>query len=166
MIVGSEKIIDKETSSFVDELQINSKSMRHQTATTKTRVSSAWRLLHPRIEMNESTEESANIYVVHLPIHGSVTDIGIAIVCSSFATLILDPVHHEQTNLMLKLMLCNTRQRKEALKESRQCTENERSLHSLDSASRRCKRSQNIANEKPGRFSGDNTAAVWRNESR
>ena len=67
--------------------------------------------------MNEATEESANI--VHLPIHGSVTVIGIAIVRSSFATLVLDLVHHEQTNLMLKLMLCNTRQRKEALKEGR-----------------------------------------------
>ena len=70
--------------------------------------------------MNEAaTEESANI--VHLPIRGSVTVISIAIIRSSFATSKLDLVYHEQTNLMLKLMLCNTRQRKEALKESRQC---------------------------------------------
>ena len=119
MNVGSGKTIDKERSSFVEKLQSNSKSRCHQNATTKSRVSSAWRLLRPRIEMNEATEESANI--VHLPIHGSATIIGIAIVRSSFATLIIDLVHHEQTNLMLKLMLCDTRQRKEALKESRQC---------------------------------------------
>ena len=118
MIVGSEKTIDKEVSSFVDELQSNSKSRCRQNVTTKSRVSLAWRLLHPRIEMNEATEESANI--VHLPVHGSVTVIRIAVIRSSFATSKLDPVHHEQTNIMLKLMLCNTRQRKEALKESRQ----------------------------------------------
>ena len=134
MIVGSEKTIDKETSSLVDELQSNSRYRCHQNATTKSRVSSAWRLLHPRIEMNEATEESANM--VHLPIHGSATVIGIAIVRSSFATSKLDPGHHEQTNLMLKLMLCNTRQRKEAPKESRQCTGDKRSLRSLAAASR------------------------------
>ena len=134
MIVGSEKTIDKETSSFVDELQSNSKSRCHQNETTKPRVISAWRLLHPRIEMNEATEESANI--VHLPIRGSVTVISIAIIRASFATSKLDLVHHEQTNLMLKLMLCNTRQRKEALKESRQCTRDKRNLHNLASAPR------------------------------
>ena len=84
-----------------------------------SRVSPAWRLLHPRIEMNEATEES--VIIVHLPIHGSVTVIDLEIVRSSFATSKLDLVHHEQTNFMLELMLCDTRQRKEVLKESRQC---------------------------------------------
>ena len=121
MIVGSEKIVDKEESSFVEKLQSNSKSRCHQIATTKSRVSSAWRLLHPRIEMNEATEES--VIIVHLPIRGSVTVISIAIIRSSFATSKLDLVHHEQTNFMLELMLCDTRQRKEVLEESRQCTQ-------------------------------------------
>ena len=117
----------------MEELQSNSKSGCHQNATSKSRVSSTWRLLHPRIEMNEAaTEESANM--VHLPIHGSATVIGLEIVRSSFATPNLDVVHHEKPNLMLKMMLCKTRQRKEALKESRQCTGDERSLHSLASA--------------------------------
>ena len=134
MIVGSEKTIDKETSSFVDKLQSNSKSRSYQNETTKSRVSSAWRLLRPRVEMNEATEESANI--VHLPIRGSVTVICIEIVRSSFTILISDLVHHELTNLMFELMLCNTRQRKEALKESRQCTGDKRSLRSLAAAPR------------------------------
>ena len=121
MIVGSETAIDKETSSFIDELQINSKSRCCQNATNKSRVISAWRLLHPRIEMNEATEES--VIIVHLPIRGSVTVISIAIIRSSFATSKLDLVHHEQTNFMLELMLCDTRQRKEVLEESRQCTQ-------------------------------------------
>ena len=132
MVVGSEKTIDKETSSFVDKLQSNSKSRSYQNETTKSRVSPPWRLLHPRIEMIEATEES--VIIVHLPIQCSASIIGISIVRSSFATLIIDLVQHELTNLMLKLMLCSTRQRKEALKESRQCTGDERSLHSLASA--------------------------------
>ena len=115
-----------------DTIPSNSKSRCHHNATTKSRVSLAWRLLHPRIEMHEATEESANIF--HLTIHSSATVIGIAIVRSSFATSKLDPAHHEQTNLMLKLMLCNTRQRKEALKESRQCTRDKRNLNNLASA--------------------------------
>ena len=105
MNVGSGKTIDKERSSFVEKLQSNSKSGCHQNPTTKSRVSSAWRLLHPRIEMNEVTEES--VIIVHLPIDGSATVISIAIIRSSFATLILDMVHHELTNLMLRLMLNN-----------------------------------------------------------
>ena len=100
-------IIDKEASSFVNKLQSNSKPRCHQNATAKSRVSLAWRLLHLRIEMNEATEE--RVTIVHSPIHCSVTVIGIAIVRSSFSTLVLDLVHHELTNLMLKLMLCNTR---------------------------------------------------------
>ena len=150
MIIGSEKTIDKETSTFVNELPSNSKSRCCQSATTKSRVSLAWCLLHPRIEMNEATEESANIF--HLTIHSSATVIGIAIVRSSFATSKLDPAHHEQTNLMLKLMLCNTRQRKEALKESRQCTGDKRNLHSLVSAPRCCHRSQGYCKRKTRRF--------------
>ena len=134
LIVEWGRGVGKVTSSFVNELQSNSKSRSYQNETTKSRVSSPWRLLHPRIEMIEATEES--VIIVHLPIHGSVTVIGVAIVRSSFATSKLDPVHHELTNLMLKLMLCNTRQRKEALEESRQCTGDERSLHSLTSAPR------------------------------
>ena len=156
MTVGSEKTIDKETSSFIDEFQSNSKSRCHQNATTKSRVSSALRLLHLRIEMNEATEESASI--VHSPIHGSATVIGIEIVRSSFATLMLDLVHHEQTNLMLELMLCNTRQRKEALKESRQCTGDQRSQlqRPADARNRR------IVRKKDKTLSSDNTAAVWK----
>ena len=150
MSVGSEKTIDKGTSSFVDELQSNSKSRCYQNETTKSRVSVAWRLLHPRIEMNEATEES--VIIVHLPIHGSVTVIDIEIVRSSSVTSKLDPAHHELTNLMLELMLCNTRQRKEALKESRQCTGDERSLHSLASSPWRCHKSQGIAKERQDAF--------------
>ena len=107
MIVGSELIIDKETSSFIDEFQSNSKSWCHQNATSKCRVSLAWRLLHPRIEMNEAIEES--VIIVPLLMQGSTAVFGLATVGSSFVSLKLDPVHHELTNLMLKLMLCNTR---------------------------------------------------------
>ena len=132
MIVGSEKIVDKGESSFVDELQSNSKSRCHQNATAKSRVSSAWRSLHPRIEMNEATEE--RVTVVLLLMQGSTVVSSLASVGSSFIYLKLDLVHHELTNLILKLMLCNTRQRKEALKESRQCTGDKCSPHSLASA--------------------------------
>ena len=123
MIVGSEKTIDKEKSSFVDELQSNSKSRCRQNATTNSRdsrVSSAWRLLHPRSKMNEATEE--RVTIVLLLMQGSTAAFSYASVGSSFVSLKLDPVHHELANLMLKLMLCNTRQRKEAPEESRQCT--------------------------------------------
>ena len=101
----------------------------HRNATAKSRVISAWRLLHPRVEMNEATEKSADI--VLLLMQGSTVVFSLASVGSSFIYLKLDPVHHELANLVLKLMLCNTRQRKEALKESRQCTGDERSFHSL-----------------------------------
>ena len=114
--------------------------------------------------MNEATEESANI--VHLPIHGSVTVIGIATVRSSFATLTIELVHHEKTNLMLKLMLCDTRQRKEALKESRQCTGDERNLHSLASVSRWCEKSQDSAKERQDAFQAITLQQFGKNEGR
>ena len=150
LIVEWGRGVGKVTSSFVNELQSNSKSRCHQNATTKSRVSLAWRLLDPRIEMNEASEEKANM--VQLPIHSSVTTISIAIVRSSFATLTIELVHHEKTNLILELMLCNTHQRKEALKESRQCTGDERNLHSLASVSRWCEKSQDSAKERQDAF--------------
>ena len=163
MIVGPEKTIGKVTSSFVDEIQSNSKSRCHQNETTKPRVISAWRLLHPRIQMNEAIEES--VIIVPLLMQGSTAVFGLATVGSSFVSLKLDPVHHELTNLMLKLMLCNTRQQKEVLKESRQRTGDERSFRSLASALRYFHRAKDLAKERKKRcFSSDNAAAVWKEQ--
>ena len=107
MIVGSEKTIEKVTSSSVNELQSSAKYQASSECDDQVQGELGMAFATPRIEMNEATEES--VIIVHLSIHGSATVIGIAIVRSSFATLVIDLVHHELTNLMLKLMLCNTR---------------------------------------------------------